>query len=235
MIPLRDNIPSRTFPVITVSLIAANSLVFLYEVSLGPRVVELVMRYGLIPVRFFYTLARNPFNLDDALVPIFTSMFLHGGWAHIIGNMIFLWIFGDNVEDRMGHFRFLIFYLLCGVSAAMAQAFTHPASGVPMVGASGAISGVMGAYFLLFPTARILTLVPVFIFLQIAEVPALFFLGLWFLMQFVNGVFSLGFQHVMGSGVAWWAHIGGFVAGMVLVWFFKRPERKRYPDEYQPW
>jgi len=236
MIPLKDNIPSRTFPVTNVTLIIINSIAFLYEVSLGVRVDEFVMRYGLVPVKFLFILKHDLLNLHQAIIPVFTSMFLHGGWMHILGNMIFLWIFGDNVEDRMGHGRYLLFYLLCGLSAAMAQIFTHPLSGVPMIGASGAIAGVMGAYFMLFPTAKILTLVPVFIFLQIVEIPALFFLGFWFLFQFANGLFSLGFENPLMGGVAWWAHIGGFAAGMTLVWVFqRRARRKRYIDEFLPW
>jgi membrane associated rhomboid family serine protease len=153
-------------------------------------------------------------------------MFLHGGWMHVLGNMLYLWIFGDNVEDRMGHGRFLAFYLLCGVAAAMLQVAFSPGSSVPMVGASGAIAGVLGAYLVMFPHSRILTLVPIFVVVQIIEVPALYFLGFWFLLQLFGGVGSLSRTADVG-GVAFWAHAGGFLAGVVAVWFFRRPERQR--------
>jgi len=160
-----------------------------------------------------------------------SSMFLHGGWTHIFGNMLYLWIFGDNVEDRMGHGRFLVFYLLCGIAAALAQTITTPDSTVPMIGASGAIAGVMGAYFVLYPRSRIVTLIPLFFFFQVIEVPAIFFLGIWFLMQFVSGVGSI--VSTVGNagngigGIAFWAHIAGFVAGVTGVALFRRPERQR--------
>ena len=163
MIPLRDIIPSRTTPFVTVTLIVLNTLVFFYQLSLGPAIEEFVLYFGLVPAAFSW-------------ITVFTSMFLHGGFLHFAGNMLYLWIFGDNVEDRMGHGRFLFFYLLCGVGAALAQTITDPASVIPMVGASGAIAGVMGAYFVLYPRSRILTLVPIFFFIQLIEVPAIFFL-----------------------------------------------------------
>jgi membrane associated rhomboid family serine protease len=215
MIPLRDVIPSRTTPFMTVSLIVVNALVFFYEFSLGERVEPFVLYYGLVPAAFSF-------------VSLFTSMFLHGGFLHFAGNMLYLWIFGDNVEDRMGHGRFLVFYLLCGTAAALAQTIANPDSIVPMVGASGAIAGVMGAYFVLYPRSRILTLVPIF-FLQLIEVPAIFFLGIWFLMQFLSGVGSIvaATAHEPGGGVAVWAHVAGFVAGISAVWIFRRPERQR--------
>ena len=156
-------------------------------------------------------------------------MFVHAGWAHIAGNMLFLWIFGDNVEDRMGHGRFLVFYLLCGVAAALAQTISVPDSVVPMVGASGAIAGVMGAYFVLYPRSRIVTLIPIFFFFQVVEVPAILFLGIWFLMQFLSGLGSI-VNSVSGGamgGIAFWAHVAGFVAGISGVIVFRRPERQR--------
>jgi membrane associated rhomboid family serine protease len=216
MIPLRDIIPSRTTPVVTISLIAINVLVFLYELSLGRAVDAFTLYWGLVPAAFSW-------------VAVFTSMFLHGGLLHVAGNMLYLWIFGDNVEDRMGHGRFLVFYLLCGVAAALAQTITVPDSVVPMVGASGAIAGVMGAYFVLYPRSRIVTLIPIFFFFQIVEVPAIFFLGIWFLMQFVSGVGSIvsAVGGVPGGGIAFWAHIAGFVAGISGVIVFRRPERQR--------
>jgi len=215
MIPLRDIIPSRTTPVVTISLIALNIVVFLYELSLGRAVDAFTLYYGLIPAAFSW-------------VNVFTSMFLHGSFLHIAGNMLYLWIFGDNVEDRMGHGRFLVFYLLCGVAAALAQTITAPDSIVPMVGASGAIAGVMGAYFVLYPRSRIVTLIPLFFFFQVIEVPAIFFLGVWFLMQFLSGVGSLGATIGRSTGgIAFWAHVAGFVAGITGVALFRRPERQR--------
>ena len=215
MIPLRDVIPSRTTPVVTIALIALNIIVFVYELSLGRAVDAFTLYYGLIPAAFSW-------------MNVFTSMFLHGGFLHIAGNMLYLWIFGDNVEDRMGHGRFLVFYLLCGVAAALAQTMTAPESIVPMVGASGAIAGVMGAYFVLYPRSRIVTLVPLFFFFQVIEVPAIAFLGIWFLMQFFSGVGSIGTTIGRSTGgIAFWAHIAGFVAGLTGVALFRRPERQR--------
>jgi membrane associated rhomboid family serine protease len=215
MIPLRDIIPSRTTPFVTISLIGLNTLVFVYELALGPGVDPFVATYALVPARFAWT-------------AVFTSMFLHGGVLHFAGNMLYLWIFGDNVEDRMGHGRFLVFYLLCGAAAAMAQMAADPGSTVPMVGASGAIAGVMGAYFVLYPRSRILTLVPIFFFIQLIEVPAIFFLGIWFVMQFLSGVGSIASAAgERGGGVAFWAHVAGFAAGLAGVGVFRRPERQR--------
>ncbi len=216
MIPLRDIIPSRTTPYVTISIIVANVLVFLFELSLGPAVNDFTMSFGLVPAAFSW-------------VAVFTSMFLHAGLLHVGGNMLYLWIFGDNVEDRMGHGRFLAFYLLCGIAAALAQTITAPDSLVPMVGASGAIAGVMGAYFVLYPKSRIVTLVPLFFFFQIIEVPAIFFLGIWFVMQFASGVGSIMTATAgnPGGGVAFWAHVAGFAAGISGVFVFRRPERQR--------
>jgi membrane associated rhomboid family serine protease len=161
------------------------------------------------------------FNFDTmTFLPLFTSMFMHGGWLHLIGNMLFLYVFGDNIEDRLGHLRYLLFYLLAGLGAAFTQIFINPVSQIPMVGASGAIAGVLGAYILLFPTARILTLIPIFFFIQLVELPAYLFLGIWFIMQLVSGMLSLGIGADAG-GVAWWAHIGGFATGAVLLVFLK--------------
>src|SRR5215470_7526228 len=220
MIPLRDIIPSRTTPVVTIGLIALNVLVFMYELSLGRALDAFMLRYGLVPAAFSW-------------MNVFTSMFLHGGFMHVAGNMLYLWIFGDNVEDRMGHGRFLVFYLLCGVAAALAQTITTPDSTVPMVGASGAIAGVMGAYFVLYPRSRIVTLIPLFFFFQVIEVPAIAFLGIWFLMQFISGVGSIVSTVGRGGGggaiggIAFWAHVAGFVAGITGVALFRRPERQR--------
>src|ERR1051325_754599 len=201
MIPLRDIIPSRTTPVVTISLIAINVFVFLYELSLGRAVDAFTLYWGLVPAAFSW-------------VAVFTSMFLHGGLMHVAGNMLYLWIFGDNVEDRMGHGRFLVFYLRCGVAAALGQTITAPDSTVPMVGASGAIAGVMGAYFVLYPRSRIVTGVLLFIFIRVIEIPAIVFLGVWFLMQFISGIGAIGSTIGRSSGgVAFWAHVAGFVMG----------------------
>jgi membrane associated rhomboid family serine protease len=215
MIPLRDIIPSRTTPFVTVGLIAINIIVFLFELSLGDQLDAFVRAWALVPA-------------DFSLVTLVTSMFLHGGVLHVGGNMLYLWIFGDNVEDRMGHGRFLTFYLACGAAAALAQFYASPTSTVPMLGASGAIAGVMGAYFVLYPHSRIVAIVPLFIFIQIVEVPAIFFLGIWFLMQFLSGVGSIA-DAADGArgGIAFWAHAAGFVAGLLGVMVFRRPERQR--------
>jgi membrane associated rhomboid family serine protease len=215
MIPLRDVIPSRTTPFVTVTLIAINAMAFWFELSLPAEAREVFLKnYGVVPALFTWQ-------------SVLTSMFLHGGWLHIIGNMWFLWIFGDNVEDRMGHGRFLVFYLLCGALAALAQVAASPGSPIPTIGASGAIAGVMGAYFVLYPRSRILTLVPIFIFIQLLEVPAVIFIGLWFFIQLVSGVGSVAATaNGYTGGVAFWAHVAGFVAGVLGVYVFRRPERQ---------
>ena len=216
MIPLRDKIPSSSFPFINIIFIVLNSLVFLYEVSLGSELNRFIYQYGLVPA----SLISSPHTgFVDRVYPFFTSMFLHGGWFHLIGNMLFLYIFGDNVEDRMGHFKYLLFYLICGLGAAFTQIITNVRSEIPMVGASGAISGVLGAYILLFPKSRIVTLVPIFFFLHIVEIPAAVFLLIWFIIQFFSGVATLAASKSTG-GVAFWAHVGGFVVGLVLTRFF---------------
>lgn len=208
MIPLRDTIPSSRFPIVNLALIALNSAVFVYELSLGPHLTHFIGAYGLVPARF-HALAPH------GVAPLVTSMFLHGSWLHLIGNMLFLYIFGDNVEDRLGHVRYLLFYLLSGAAAGLAQVYSLMDSTMPMVGASGAIAGVSGAYFLFFPTSRIITLVPILFFFQIIEVPAVVFLLLWFLMQLFYGFATVSVHGRAVGGVAWWAHVGGFVFGMI--------------------
>jgi membrane associated rhomboid family serine protease len=214
VIPLRDVIPSRTTPFVTITIIVLNALVFLYQETLPVYLQkQFVLTFALIPADFSW-------------VNVFTSMFMHGGWGHILGNMLYLWIFGDNVEDRMGHGRFIAFYLLCGMAAAFAQTAVNPDSMIPMVGASGAIAGVLGAYLILFPHSRVLTLIPLFIIWEVIEIPAVIVLGVWFVLQLLSGVGSLASADT-GGGVAFWAHIAGFVTGMALIPFFKRPERQQ--------
>lgn len=215
MIPIRDVIPSRTTPFVTVALIVANVVVFLLAPPTDSPAFEMFVRtWGVTPATFEWS-------------HVFSSMFMHGGWLHLLSNLLFLWIFGDNVEDRMGHGRYLLFYLLCGVVAALAQVLSEPQSSVPMVGASGAIAGVLGAYIVMFPHSRVLTLVPLFVFFTFIEIPAAVLLGLWFLMQVLSGVGSMMVvQPEDMGGVAFWAHAGGFVSGMLLVFLFRRPERQ---------
>lgn len=238
MIPIRDTIQARRFPVVNTSLIILNVLVFWFQTTMGPRTLDrFVYTFGLVPLDFLTS--DHPLRW----LPLFSSMFLHGGWAHLISNMLALYIFGDNVEDRMGHGRYLIFYLLGGLVAGLVHIWANPVSTVPTVGASGAIAAVLGAYLVLFPTARVITLIPLplFILFPMVDIPAVLYLSFWFFSQLFNGAFALAVQTFQSGGVAWWAHIGGFVAGMVLVNLFasRRPPAPRrtfyYPDEYYPW
>jgi rhomboid family protein len=213
MLPLSDHNPRRTTPVVTILIIAINVLMFFWEVSLGKNLEQALFSIAFIPKRFWM-----PGYLLPNLATMFVSMFLHGGFLHIAGNMLYLWIFGDNIEDRLGHFRYLIFYLVCGVVAALAHAFANPNSTMPAIGASGAIAGVLGGYLILFPRARVTTLIPIFFFITIREIPAVFLLLFWFVLQLFSGVGSLGVPAAQDvGGVAYFAHIGGFVAGMILV------------------
>ncbi|MCU0645102.1 MAG: rhomboid family intramembrane serine protease [bacterium] len=223
MIPLRDANPSRTTPVVTYILILINALVFLYQLKLGKNLDGFFHVYAIIPAKYFYLGAEDGASFMGRFFPFFTSQFLHGGFFHIIGNMWFLWIFGDNIEDHLGHFKFIFFYLLCGVAAGLTHVYTNPSSQIPTVGASGAIAGVMGAYILLYPRARVKTLIPIFYFIQIVELPAFLFLGIWFVIQFISGAISHAADGASG-GVAWWAHVGGFVMGIVLILIL--PKRK---------
>ena len=214
MIPLKDNIPSYRTPIVTVGIIIVNILVYLNQLSMPPQAAaRFAYLYGLIPIEISGgdLLVTHPVPLYGTIL---TSMFVHGGLLHIAGNMLYLWIFGDNVEDTMGRLRFLIFYLLSGLAAAGAQILSDPHSKIPMIGASGAISGVLGAYLLLFPHARVLTLVALGWFIRLVEIPALVVLGFWFVFQVLSGLLTLGVQV---GGIAWFAHIGGFVAGLVMV------------------
>jgi len=225
MIPLKDNIPSSRTPLITIGLIVINVLVYLNQLMLPPRAaVRFVYLYGLIPVEIsqWQLLVPHPVPLYGTIL---TSMFVHGGLFHLAGNMLYLWIFGDNVEDRLGRFRFLLFYLLSGVGAAAAQILSDPHSKIPMVGASGAISGVLGAYLLLYPHARVVTLVFFGWLVRVIEIRALIVLGFWIVVQLVSGLLTWGAQV---GGVAWFAHVGGFVAGLVMVIPLRR--RAEGPD-----
>jgi membrane associated rhomboid family serine protease len=233
MIPLKDTIPHRHTPFITYLLIITNVLIFLFERSLNPYYLkQLVYTFGLVPARYSHPEWASFFGLHiDNYWPFFTCIFLHGGWFHIISNMWSLWLFGDNVEDKFGHFGFLVFYIICGLIASFVHYFFNINSIVPVIGASGAIAGVMGAYFVMFPRSRILTLIPIFFIPFFIEIPAVIFLGFWFLSQLFSGTFML-FAASQASGIAWWAHIGGFVAGIILHKIFKKDNRDYFPDEY---
>jgi membrane associated rhomboid family serine protease len=222
MIPLRDVIPSRTTPYITVTIIIMNALAWFYELSMPEEVLNRFLYvYGVVPAAF-------------APVTLITSMFLHGGWMHVIGNMWYLWIFGDNVEDRLGHGRFIVFYLLCGIAAAIGQIAMAPDSNLPTIGASGAIAGVMGAYFVLYPQSRVLTLIP-WIFIQVVELPAIVLLGFWFLMQLFNaGAVAVTASSHGSGGVAFAAHVVGFLTGVGGVFVFRKRDRDYWDraDQY---
>lgn len=255
MIPIKDDIPARSTPVVNIVLLVVTSLCFLAqlgEVGEGPGMVE---RYGMIPARVLNpdervevvepVVVRTPLGpaLEERRRPaapagvpewltLLTCIFLHGGWAHFLGNLWFLWIFGDNVEDRFGHFGYAAFYLGSGALASLTHLLTGPGSAIPTIGASGAIAGVMGAYMLLYPRARILTIVPIFVVLQFMTIPAPIFLGLWFLLQLWHGTSSLG--DVASGGVAWWAHIGGFAVGFAVAWLLRKQHHLRPPVEIIP-
>lgn len=217
MIPIKDINPTQRFAVVTAVLIALNAVVFGYELLLGPAGESFIAAFALIPDRLFSGDGANG-NGIPAGATLFTSMFLHGGFLHVGGNMLYLWIFGNNIEDAMGRIRFIVFYFVCGVIAAYSHALTDPGSTVPMIGASGAVSGVLGAYLMLYPRARVHTLVIFGFYIRTVQLPALFVLGFWFVLQFLNALMS----GVSGRGVAWYAHIGGFAAGIALIGLFKR-------------
>jgi membrane associated rhomboid family serine protease len=247
MIPIKDTIRSRSFPLVNWLLVIANVLVFvLIELPLGQsQLNQLIGTYGVTPdlcaapILKGLSLASIPglgVLFQGCAIPLITSMFLHGGWVHIIGNMWVLIIFGDNVEDRLGSIRYLLFYLVCGVVSGLTQAFVAPTSQVPAIGASGAIAGVLAAYMIFFPRARVVTFIPLFILPWFINIPALVFIVIWFALQFFSGVLALG--GAASGGVAYWAHVGGFICGLLLVWLFAGKSRnppKAYPDEYYPW
>jgi membrane associated rhomboid family serine protease len=230
MIPIRDDAPRYGTPYVNYFLLALNTLVFLYELALPPRALPLlIFQFGLVPAKITGLLQGYPnVTPEAAFIPVLTSMFLHAGFLHLISNMWVLFIFGDNIESYLGHFRYLVFYLTAGVAATVMHVFFNLQSSVPSVGASGAIAGVMGAYFVLYPQSRIVTLIP-FIFFQVVEVPAIFFLGFWFLLQFVSGIGTVATAAASeaSGGVAFWAHVAGFVTGLGSVLVFRRPERQR--------
>jgi membrane associated rhomboid family serine protease len=231
MIPLRDDNPRSTVPVVTYILVALNILAFLWELSLGQQLDRAIFSLAFIPARYWL-----PGNWGFDLVTIVISMFLHGGLMHIGSNMLYLWIFGDNIEDRLGHFRYLLFYLLCGFLATFAHAVFSPGSRIPAIGASGAIAGVLGAYLILYPHARVTTLLPIFFFITVRQLPAVFILGFWFVLQLFSGVGSLGVPDAQDmGGVAYFAHIGGFVAGMLLIAVMGGFRRPRRPQPPAPW
>ncbi len=228
MLPLSDHNPRSTTPVVNYLLIAVNVWVFLWELSFGPNLERALYVMAFIPARFWYA----PFYPANWLT-ILLSMFLHGGWLHIGGNMLYLWIFGDNIEDRLGHFKYLVFYLVCGFLATMTHAVVNAASTVPSIGASGAIAGVLGADVILFPRQRVTTLIPIFFYPLIRDIPAILVLGFWFVLQLFAGVGSIGPEQ-QGAGVAYFAHIGGFIAGMILIVLMgglRPPRRRVYADE----
>jgi membrane associated rhomboid family serine protease len=235
MFPLRDSIPSSRLPVVNVVVIAACAVAFVFELSLGQGLERFLRAYAFVPARFFHpaVFGVGPlFNLKSAVL----SMFLHGGWFHLIGNMWFLWIFGDNVEDVLGHVPYLVFYLVCGGLAALGQAVIAPGSEVPMVGASGAIAGVLGAYLVWFPWARVRTLLFLGILFTVTELPAMLFLVLWFVVQFFSGTLALaaagGAAGPAGGGVAFFAHVGGFLAGAIVAFVLRRLGRVRPRTRY---
>ena len=230
MIPLKDTVRAREFPFVTAALIGANILVFLIELRLPAEALEAcVWMLGVVPARQL----ASP--LPGEWLTLITSQFLHGGWLHIGSNMLALFIFGDNVEDRLGHVKFLFFYVLCGTGASIVHIATNAELTVPALGASGAISGVLGAYLLLFPFARIVSIVPIFFIPWFVEVPATIWVGFWFISQLLNGVFEIVAGAQSLGGVAWWAHVGGFAVGLALTWPLRRPAPVYHADEYWPW
>ena len=217
MLPIRDTIPAKRFPVVNYLIIGINIIVYLIQMQLGPELERFVYVYGLVPARYSLPEISAYFSTGQQLFALLSFMFLHGGFLHLLGNMWTLYIFGDNVEDHLGHFRYLLFYLLCGLASGFSHLFLNLQSNVPTIGASGAIAGVMGAYFILYPRSRILTLIPIFFIPWFIEISAFFFLALWFLLQFVNATLRGG----GAGGIAWWAHIGGFVFGIVFLKIFQ--------------
>jgi len=217
-IPLKDDNPTSTFPFVTITIIAANVLFFFYQLSLGPELKAFIFKLGVIPYEITHFTDLPPLNDLPIVTNFFTSIFMHGGFMHLIGNMWSLWIFGDNIEDTLGHFKYILFYLVCGFVATITHIFFNFSSPVPVIGASGAIAGVMGAYILLFPHARVQTLLFIFIFIRIIPVPAVIVIGFWIFLQVISGMQTIGITQ--STGVAWFAHIGGFAAGILFIYLF---------------
>ena len=235
MFPLKDTVPHRTFPLMTLFIIVVNGLVFFFELSMPENYQNAFIElFGLVPARYSHPLWAQVAGFPlDSYWPFFTNMFLHGGWLHIIGNMWMLYLFGDNVEDRMGSGRYFIFYTLSGLASGLLQSLIAPASRVPAIGASGAIAGVLGAYFILYPAGRVLTLIPIFIIPWFVEIPAIVFLGFWFVSQLFSGLAALNVPNAANmGGVAWWAHIGGFLFGILAHRFFIRNIHPAYYRDY---
>jgi membrane associated rhomboid family serine protease len=230
MIPVSDTVRSRTFPYVNIVLILANIAVFVYEITLSTgEINRFIFDWGVVPSRLIDWL-ENPSgsNQEELFTPL-TSMFLHGGWFHLIGNMLFLWVFGDNVEDALGHLRYLFFYVIAGIGAVALQVYVDQDGVIPMVGASGAIAGVLGAYLVLHPRATVAVLIPWLWFLGTFPVPAMLLIGFWFFLQLFNSIASIGTAVGVTSGVAYWAHIGGFLTGLILIWIVPRRRRRRRP------
>jgi membrane associated rhomboid family serine protease len=234
MIPVGDSARRRTTPYVNLAIIAASVLVFVYELSLNAFEINDFFRdWGVVPNQLVDWWA-SPSGLGEPSTVV-TAMFVHGGWLHLIGNMLFLWVFGDNVEDAMGHGRYLLFYLLAGAGAVALQVYVDPESPIPMVGASGAIAGVLGAYLVLYPRATVAVVIPWFWFFGAFPVPAAFLIVFWFLLQLLSGVAALGTASGVTEGIAFWAHVGGFAAGLALVWVFRRPRPRRPPPRPVAW
>ncbi len=227
MIPLTDENPTDTIPIVNIFLIITNISVFIYQNYFVPGGAQpLFLKLGFIPYELTHLVDINPKNLVPLPLTIFTAMFMHGGWLHLLSNMLYLWIFGDNIEDILGHVKYLVFYMLCGIAATLVHGFINIDSQIPTIGASGAIAGILGAYMLLYPRARIKTLLIIIFFVKIVYIPAIIILGFWILIQVISGFAEYGLR--TGSGIAWFAHIGGFIAGMALIATIKKRKGRRY-------
>jgi len=227
MIPLKDENPSDTIPIVNIFLIITNISVFIYQNYFVPGGAQpLFLQLGFIPYELSHFVDINPKNLVPVPLTIFTAMFMHGGWLHLLSNMLYLWIFGDNIEDILGHVKYLVFYIFCGIAATLVHGFINIDSQIPTIGASGAIAGILGAYMFLFPRARIKTLVIIFFFVKIVYIPAIIMLGFWILIQAISGFVEYGLR--TGSGIAWFAHIGGFITGLALIAILKKRKGRRY-------